>query len=484
MKWFIVFFASALAFSVSAKVVNQGDYSIAQKYQMQSKHLGESREFYISLPESYQQKPNASYPVMYLLDGGQNMMHAVASAQMLALWRGIPELIIVAIPSKNRGRDFTPSNVPSYSAQSGGGAKFMAFIKQEIAPYIEQQYRTHPFRILQGHSLGGLFAANELMQQSDFFGSFIIIAPSLWWNDFEMIKVAKTYFKSNTGLNKSVHFSIGEHDGYGMRQELKQFVEHIGQSKQGNVFYQHQEYAAEGHMSAPLKANYDGLLHVFSDIKYDKEGWDTFSAEAFVLFEQRLKQKYGPSAIQTAENYVALANHLISKGDFSGGALVYQSNAAAYPDFPPNHSWLANAYVLDGQLDKAKAQYQIAYELTASSTTGQGNAEVYQESLNLLNNPVIHKKAPLRQFVGCYASKDATFEFVLSGSTLIGKREGWRDFSLYASSQSQFFMRVAPGYKYQFDVQGEQKKLLVEAYGSIYELNAALCSNDRTKDSR
>lgn len=363
-----------------------GPLAIAQRYEINSAALNEKREIYISLPESYA-TTNHQYPVLYLLDADQNMPHAVASAQMLAAWRGIPELIIVGIPSTNRTRDYTPSQVLAYSEQSGGGDAFMSFIKDELVPIMDTTYRTHPFRILSGHSLSGLIAANELVNASDTFQAYIIIAPSLWWHDFEILETAEQKFRQYSAPETAVYFGIGELDGYGMKQELLRFTQAIDQADVTNIRYEHSEYPNEGHMSAPMSVTYDGLLSVFSDIPYPRSEWATFNREAFMAREQHLRDKYGSTAVQTAEHYVALGHYLLEENKVCGAISVFESNVRTNPTFAPYYDWLAEAYVLAGNIPAARANYQQAYDLTMASVTGQGNAEHYLEKIARLELP-------------------------------------------------------------------------------------------------
>ncbi|MBC3764529.1 alpha/beta hydrolase-fold protein [Neptunicella marina] len=443
--------------------------TLADRFEIKSERLNEKREFYISLPKDYQQSQK-HYPVLYLLDGDQNIAQAVASARMLAQWRGIPELIIVAIPAPNRIRDYTPTNVEAYSAQSGGGDNFMYFIKHELTPYIDAHYPTHPYRILFGHSLSGLLAADELLKGQSDFNAFIITAPSLWWNDFAILKQAKTEFNKRFVTDTAVYFGIGALDGYGMQQELKQFVDSLAAAKNSKIRFQHKVYPDEGHMSAPMSVTYDGLVYVFSDIAYTEDKWQDFSKDGFMQREQTLLNKYGETAIQTAENYVGLGNYLQKKGDYAGAVAVFKINAQAYPGFAPNNSRLANAYVLAGDTDNARKEYKRAYEIAKASINGQGNAEQYLQQIALLDNPVSVSNEILDTYNGCYSSDDATFYIVSKNGTLLGKRQGWRDFELFPKSNEQFFMRVSPGYGFSFKQTDMGYQLILDVYGTEYIL--------------
>ena len=86
-------------------VLQIGPMTSIERFSFASNALKEVREFYVSLPPNYTAKPNYNYPALFVLDAGQNMEHTVASARLLSQWRGIPDLIIVGIPSTSRIRD-------------------------------------------------------------------------------------------------------------------------------------------------------------------------------------------------------------------------------------------------------------------------------------------------------------------------------------------------------------------------------------------
>ena len=71
-----------------------------------------------------------------------------------------------------------------------GADKFRAFIRSEVIPYVENHYRTAPFRILAGHSVGGLFAIDTLARQPDLVHVYLAVSPSLWWDRGALVPVA------------------------------------------------------------------------------------------------------------------------------------------------------------------------------------------------------------------------------------------------------------------------------------------------------
>ena len=461
-------------YATEVKITQQGEYQIASKFTISSKILNEDRTFFISLPESYHEG-SSTYPVLLLLDGAQNLEHSVASARMLSKWKGVPETIIVAIPSKNRVKDFTPTKDVNYSKDSGGADKFANFLEREVLAFVDKQYRTHQYRILEGHSLGGLFAANLLLSQSNLFNAYIIIAPALWWDGYHTINNLKGNIEFNKNNEKPTYFGIGELDGHGMKQDLKQFYDILLTKSAVQDLYAHQVYKEEGHMSATLPTMYDGLQHVFKGAKYQESLWSEFSSDSFIEFIRKTKALYGSSVIQTGELFWKLAQHLINKRNFDGAITVLKENIASYPKYPFNHEELANVYALNDQPELAIEQYRKAAKYASeSSSFGDGVANKYQAAIQLLENPIVHQQSTLKLFAGCYVSESDSnlmFKFSIDQEYLKGSREGWLDFRLFADKQNKFFMRTQSKLIFEFEKYGVH----IFSYGQKYTYNKASC---------
>lgn len=147
-----------------------------------SKVLNEERTYNGYLPEHYNDKnfPNQKYPVIYLLDG-EKYFHVV-SGLVKNLSNGyypqILERIVVAVKNTNRSRDLTPTKV-NLPYENVGGDHFELFLQNELIPTISKNYRTLDYKILIGHSFGGLFVINTLLNNSELFNVYVAIDPSL-----------------------------------------------------------------------------------------------------------------------------------------------------------------------------------------------------------------------------------------------------------------------------------------------------------------
>ncbi|WP_306051108.1 alpha/beta hydrolase, partial [Allomuricauda sp. MMSF_3340] len=239
--------------------------SIATKQIINSAVLNEERTIIISLPKDYDTS-NSQYPVLYLTDGMQNIWHVVGTLEVLTRTGSVPPMIVVGIESTNRMRDFTLTRSEK-NPKSGEGKKFLAFIEKELIPHIDSNYRTNDYRALEGHSLGGLFTLSSFMKKPNLFDSYIVMSPSLWWNDEELTQEAGQFFKTHSDLSNSLFFGIGTYESgaeYGMRKELKNYVDVIIENKLEKLRFKRKELDNEGHMSSVLLSNYYGLKFIFS----------------------------------------------------------------------------------------------------------------------------------------------------------------------------------------------------------------------------
>jgi predicted alpha/beta superfamily hydrolase len=103
--------------------------------------LNEIRAIYIYLPDNYKKNHN-SYPVLYLLDAETNFKPVCGVVDILSRWKIIPELIVVGLPNTDRMRDLTPTLDRKFKI-GGGGNNFLGFLKEELVPYIDQNYNTN-----------------------------------------------------------------------------------------------------------------------------------------------------------------------------------------------------------------------------------------------------------------------------------------------------------------------------------------------------
>ena len=68
------------------------------------------------------------------------------------------------------------------------------FLREELIPYIDKNYNTQSFRILEGHSTSGTFTLRH-SQNTTLFDAFIAVSPSMYWDEQIMLTIIEKYLK-------------------------------------------------------------------------------------------------------------------------------------------------------------------------------------------------------------------------------------------------------------------------------------------------
>jgi predicted alpha/beta superfamily hydrolase len=236
-------------------------------------------KLYVSYPENYNQDSSERYPVLYLLDADYSFAIAKNIIDHLAQRNHIQEIIIVGIayagPNQyrlHRTRDYTPTNsnepvsFPEIQQQySGGGLQFSTFIQNELIPYVDSQFRTTDFRVLTGHSYGGLFTSWMLLNNPSLFQGYIAVSPSLWYDNHLLFHSEET-LSSYSGKKIKVYFSVGDREinqHWNMPADLQRFTEKLRNMELDQLEIKQDMGSDETHNSIFPSALSNGLRFVF-----------------------------------------------------------------------------------------------------------------------------------------------------------------------------------------------------------------------------
>ncbi|MBW2936614.1 alpha/beta hydrolase [Aureisphaera sp. CAU 1614] len=187
-------------------------FSIGETVTVFSEILKEERTLNIYLPQGYPASEK-KYPVIYLLDGSadEDFIHIAGLVQFGSFsWINmIPETIVVGIANVDRKRDFT---FPTQNEQdkkdfptTGGSEKFIQFLENELQPYIQKNYQVTDEKTIIGQSLGGLLATEILFKNPELFNNYIIVSPSMWWDDESLLSQTPQM----PSFEKKIYIAVG-----------------------------------------------------------------------------------------------------------------------------------------------------------------------------------------------------------------------------------------------------------------------------------
>ncbi|XQW84196.1 alpha/beta hydrolase [Thalassotalea piscium] len=248
------------------KKISKSHFSIGETLEFNSVTLNEKRVINIYLPSSYKANKTQNYPVIYLLDGSsdEDFIHISGLVQFNAFpWiNNIPETIVVGISNVDRKRDFTfpTDNTLDFKEfpTSGHSAKFIHFIANELQPLVEENYRTNKTKTIIGQSLGGLLATEVLLKSPELFDHYIIISPSLWWDDGSLLTVLPQMPNSP----KSIYIGVGK-EGEIMERDAKKLYTKLKNTLVKNTQINFQFFDKLDHGDTLHLAVYDAFGKIF-----------------------------------------------------------------------------------------------------------------------------------------------------------------------------------------------------------------------------
>lgn len=359
-----------------------------------SETLGENRYVWVHVPRS--KTYGHKYPVVYLLDGEYHFEPSLGILRASIVNSLMPEVIIVAITNTNRYRDFSTSHIGDENDPSGGANNFTIFIENELIPYIESKYPTVPHRTIIGHSLGGLFAIDLLINHNHIFTNYLAIDPSLSWDDQKLLKETKSKIDDITFENNSIYIAIAntintsKKNGSNLSFEnalrdtttdtkhlrsIVEFAELIETKDQLTCSWKY--YPSETHSSIPVIALHESNATFFPWFEFKK--WDEFyklepelSGEELValitshyeLISTKIGQTYLP--VQSLIN--RLGYMFLDRKDFARALPFFKLNIKNYPESSNAHDSLGDYYV--AVADKVNALKSFTKSIELGETPG------------------------------------------------------------------------------------------------------------------
>jgi hypothetical protein len=267
----------------------------------------------------------------------------------------MPPVILVGVVNTDRTRDFTPSRVEPF-ATSGGADKFLDFFERELVPEIDGRFPTAPYRILIGHSFGGLLALHALNTRAALFDAYISISPSTGWDHETPRRGTEALLRAQPGLDKSLYVSVGDEPGEQLDSN-RAYARMLAARAPKSLRWHAEEMLREDHGSLVHRSVYNGLEHVF-DIWRPPAGADTLAA----LEEHwsRVGERYHVST-RIPEVALNLFGYKLMGEDHLDEAIVaFKRNVELYPLSANVHDSLGEALEKKGDREAAATEYAAA----------------------------------------------------------------------------------------------------------------------------
>lgn len=429
--------------------------------------LKENRTIWVYMPSTTSREPVSGkrYPVLYLLDGDAHFFSTVGIVQQLSQANGngvLPEMIIVGIENTDRLRDLVPA------AGMGQKNPFADFLTGELIPHIDSQYQTAPYRVLVGHSLGGLTVVDMLLSSPQFFNAWLAIDPSMWYQQERYLQKVMTTLP-NLSL-KGERLFIGTANTMPPGMTLSQLTtdrspetQHIRSIRKLDAFlranshgllYAQRYYEKESHNSVPLLSEYDGLRFIFDYYALDLSEKDWSDTTALLASRMRAHYKkvskemgYMNAAPLSLVRY--LAYQAWDQKHYTKAEALLRLNLDSYPDSAAVHESYADFLAERGDTVQAILHFKKALPLGARPAA-QARLEA------LLHPGSVKGGINLQQYTGVFILELYQVPIVMEvrRQTLWAKVPGQADDELVPVAENVFSVKGKPGYTVTFTMEG------------------------------
>ncbi len=351
-----------------------GQISIGDYMGIQSDILNEKRVLLVHLPDSYNDE-DALYPVLYLLDGDAYFNYITSYIEYQEDLGILPPMIVVGLRNTDRTRDFTPTEIDN-EPTAGGADRFINFLEIELIPAIEENFKAAPYRILFGHSLGGLFSLYVLQTKPELFKSYLVISPGFNYDDNYIIGYRPpkgTRLENKTDL--FLAFGDSESSLLSPLRKYEQFIQRV-YTYNLNLEVKIIKNADHGTVIPPaLSAGISTIYPTWKFPARDIVG----GVQAIERHFNTLSEKYGYKIIPPEEAVNDIGYALLEKGYFSRAISVFKYNMELYPESPNVYDSLGEVYMKMNQFELAQNNFEIA--IKKGQETNDPNLLVFERHL-------------------------------------------------------------------------------------------------------
>ena len=454
---------------------NEENILIGKKTTIFSSVLKENRKIWIYNPGQTAINPIADkhYPVVYVLDGDAHFLSTVGMIQQLSQANGnaiLPEMIVVGIENTNRLRDLTPSLVTSDNNTKAN--PFVNFLENELIPYVDKNYNTAPYRILVGHSLGGLTAIDVLTNSPKLFNAYIAIDPSMWYDNQKFLKNTisklpnenlqgtRLFIGTANTMPKGMTLANLEKDESAETQHIRSIFKldnFIKGNSNTGLKYLLKYYENESHVSVPLISEYDGLRFIFDYYLIDITEKDLKDSTSGIAIKYRQhynkvshEMGYENAAPEAFINY--LGYDALSKKQYTRAEALFQLNIESYPR--SNNVYDSYADLLIAKRDSARAITYYKKALAIKNDVATQSKLIALTHSQKFELPI----SELEKYAGVYTLEiykiDVNLE--IREGKLLAKVQGQEDGELTPVSKDIFTVKNKPGYTITFQMSGSR----------------------------
>jgi hypothetical protein len=343
-----------LLVSVAAPLLASDEIVIGTRTSLRSEILGKEVQLSIHVP-SGGEDPEARCAVLYTFQ--THLEQTFGAVEGLCEYGLIPPLIVVRVDGYEYGH-LTPTQVEG-SAGSGQADRFLDFFAEELFPFVDAAYRTHPYRIVFSNSWGAMFAVYAVLHRPEVFDAAIASIPWVTYDGEErfLLRNAERFLSSAHHDGHALFMAMdGEPDPLA---DLEALVGILRDHPRDGLRWTYRPWPEEDHTSTPHRAIHAGLRWIFDAWRTLPRETAAAGPEAVAAYERALAREYGFPLEVSPAGLRAAGQELAESGEPDRAIALFELDAFALVT-------LGRALEEAGRLAEARTAFAEAHRLAAA----------------------------------------------------------------------------------------------------------------------
>ncbi|PIE48735.1 MAG: hypothetical protein CSA39_06195 [Flavobacteriales bacterium] len=348
-----------------------------------SGEINDNRIIKIYVPESYKQDSTRVYPLAIVLDAEYLFDIYVANSKLFAAKDKAPEQIVVGIYQNQKNERKTDCEIDLNSMLTPTSSKFYNFIKNELVPYVEQNYRISQFRTIVGNTLTANFINYYLVEENPLFNAYININPNYSQDITELFR------GKIPALDKNTYYYLcnGNYNPKQKEKYLETIYYVLKNFDNENFQYKYETFNNSTSLASVGQAIPGAMAHIFdmyssiSKEEFDNHIADLGPAEAIEYLEKKyveIQFLFGANLKIRERDIFAIESIILDKED---GAYLEEFGKMInrlYPESPIGDYYIGQYYETGNDLKKALKYYKNGY---AKISSEDPNADGYYQNV-------------------------------------------------------------------------------------------------------
>lgn len=320
---------------------------------LQSKVLNKTVPLSIHLPENYDSSKK-TYPVLYMLGSDYRARFAMLASTLDYMGGGqIPEMILIGIDLPEGNRILLPTRK---NQDTTNPDNYINFFETELLPYVDNNYRTAPFKILFGGSNSGFFSVYTLLNNPLLFNAYFASSPSLMIIPTELQQKIKSGSLKTLSENRFLHIIYSDNEG--LTNHVSEFSRVLEEHKPESFTYKVDELVNQGHVPAMDFTQF--LLVLYPDFNPFNPRENLEPLDKVTQHFDRLSKRYGYKIKPPISFLFDLGFHTILSKNLIDAEEIFQYSLKVYPEGKESYLGMGLVRRAQGKPESAKIMFEKA----------------------------------------------------------------------------------------------------------------------------